>query len=101
MRTSTATVVATILPALATIASGATRQARVGKRLRVYRAPAHLPTTGELGDAVRLLLAAGHGVKLYDASGIHTAAIADDGALTWATRATSKERDYSVVEVAL
>ena len=102
MQTKTVTAVANVLPALATVAHGATRTARRGKSLRCYRAPELLTAEShpELTAAFSLLLRAGHSVKVF--AGEHVYSLKLDGdTVVWQTRAARRERDYVCVEVTL
>ncbi len=97
MMLSTVTALVEVLPALATLAAGTTRTARLGKRVRMYR-PETTMVEGPTVEAVTALLTAGYTVKVYEGTKVFTPAFVE-GALVWAFRTTTKNRAAVVVEV--
>lgn len=102
MRTTTVTALAPLLVPLSTFIVGSTRVGRAGKRVRIYRPETTFVTTPAATAAVKTLLEEGVTVRVYQSEQVLYPALASDGTVVWnASLATSKERDYTCVEVEL
>ena len=100
MRTQTVAALAAILAPIATFAAGSTATKRVGKRVRIYRPELSLQWTPEVNAAVKLILEAGHKVRVYEGGVIyHPTMVADT--VVWERNDARRDRDYTVVEVEL
>ena len=100
MMTSTLAALTDILPALATLAQGSINTRRAGKRVRMYRPELTVVQTPELASAIATLLTAGYEVRVFESEKVYYPSLHGD-VLVWSTRETSKERDYSCIELKL
>lgn len=102
MRTTTVTALAPLLLPLSTFINGSTRIGRSGKRVRIYRPETEFVTTPAATEAIKTLLSEGVKVRVYQSEKVLYPTLADDGAVVWNdSRETSRERDYTCVEVEL
>lgn len=100
MHINTVNRIHTVLPALATLASGVTRTARKGNKVRLYQANSVLTAQGPVLEALMLLLKEGHTVRIYEQDRIYTPTLVQD-ALIWAFTSSRKFRKTVTVEVVL
>lgn len=104
MNLATVTAIADVLPSLATLTTGATKTARGGRALKMYRpeaAPAEL--TAECKEALTALVKSGATVRVYSLASIYTLALTPAGELSWDNvKATNTAyRPALIVKVAL
>lgn len=99
MNLTAVTALATTLPALAVLTTGATATGRTGKQLRLYRPEPTFVGTA-LVDAVAALVLAGYQVKVCEGTMIFTPKVVD-GVVVWSYRTTRKVRVGTCVKVLL
>lgn len=85
-----------VLPALATITTGAMRTERIAKKLRAFRPESVVG--GPLVEAIIAILAAGHVVKVSERDMVFTPTL-EDGVIVWNARRTAKHRKTSIIDI--
>ncbi len=103
MMLSTVSAISDILPALATVTTGATSTARHGRKLRLRRPEV---TTRDMSPELLLALSAlvelGYTVRVYALGSICTLGVDAEGSVTWGVvKASKRVRRSMTVEVVL